>query len=323
MKMIVAKCPLRISLVGGSTDLDNFLKEYQEGSVISFPCNLYTYITLHVNNRKKYIINYTKNEEFVDFNNIDNDVVRVVFKHYETELRGLPTITISFKSDIYSVGSGLAASSSYLIALLKAVSMYIGVNLSDTDICALAISLEKSFNPLTGMQDAYGCGISGFKRMKFRLNKTPEHTFYDSGMLKHYDMWLLHTGVSRSSTNILRSVDSHKSYDLLIYVSSMDECISDKYHPDFISAINDSWEIKKHTSKDIMNKEMVLIEKDINGTLDKSREAFKLCGAGGGGYFLIFRDATKEESCSFRDLRSQYNMTQIHLDSDGLTGVVI
>jgi len=45
--MIIAKCPLRISLVGGSTDLQAFIEKYQTGSVISFPSDLYTYISIH------------------------------------------------------------------------------------------------------------------------------------------------------------------------------------------------------------------------------------------------------------------------------------
>ena len=44
--MIVSKCPLRVSLVGGSTDLQSFIDKYGYGQVISFPISLYTYISL-------------------------------------------------------------------------------------------------------------------------------------------------------------------------------------------------------------------------------------------------------------------------------------
>ena len=47
--MIVSKCPLRISLVGGSTDLQGFIDKFGIGSAISFPPNLYTYITINEN----------------------------------------------------------------------------------------------------------------------------------------------------------------------------------------------------------------------------------------------------------------------------------
>ena len=45
--MIITSCPLRISLVGGSTDHPYFLEKYGTGSVISFPSTLRVYTTLH------------------------------------------------------------------------------------------------------------------------------------------------------------------------------------------------------------------------------------------------------------------------------------
>ena len=49
--MIIAKCPLRISLAGGSTDLQSYIDFNKYGGVISFPSTLYAYISAHENNR--------------------------------------------------------------------------------------------------------------------------------------------------------------------------------------------------------------------------------------------------------------------------------
>ena len=38
--MIIASCPLRVSLFGGSTDNPHFVDKYGYGSVISFACDL-------------------------------------------------------------------------------------------------------------------------------------------------------------------------------------------------------------------------------------------------------------------------------------------
>ena len=43
--MFISSCPLRVSLFGGSTDNPVFVERYGFGSVISFACNLKTYIT--------------------------------------------------------------------------------------------------------------------------------------------------------------------------------------------------------------------------------------------------------------------------------------
>ena len=60
--MIISKCPLRVSLVGGSTDLQSFIDTYGKGSVINFPTNLSTYIFFSESNNDKYKITYSKIE---------------------------------------------------------------------------------------------------------------------------------------------------------------------------------------------------------------------------------------------------------------------
>ena len=322
--MIITKCPLRISLTGGSTDLHEFIETYGKGSVISFPCNLYTYITLHKNNRQEYIINYTKTESFKDFATIENDIVRQVFNIFKEELQTLPTITVSFKSDIHSVGSGLAASSAYMIALIKAVSMYVGAIMSDSDICDLAIALERGFNPLTGYQDTFGCGITSFKRINFSLNSPPTYTFYNSMMLDMFDMYLLHTGISRSSTSVLKHVDVHKSVPLLTQVDAMHDAVMADSSDAFIKVLNDSWELKKKTSSKIVeDSRLVALENSIKESLDMEHDGYKLCGAGAGGYFLILKNKSNWVSGMFGRLLRNNNMTRINADQSGLTGITI
>ena len=165
--MYVSSCPLRVSLFGGSTDNPYFVEKYGYGAVISFTCDLKTYITLHEDKvgynmqGNKYIINYSKREETEFIEEIQNEVVRGVLSHFDC----LP-LTISMTSDAYSQGSGLASSSSYIINLIKGISMFKGINMTDIEICSLAYQLEREFNPYCGYQDPYGCGIGGFKRME-------------------------------------------------------------------------------------------------------------------------------------------------------------
>ena len=61
-KMIVASCPLRVSLLGGSTDLEDFISEYGYGQVINFPINLYTYVSINKRYDGKFLIQYSKTE---------------------------------------------------------------------------------------------------------------------------------------------------------------------------------------------------------------------------------------------------------------------
>jgi D-glycero-alpha-D-manno-heptose-7-phosphate kinase len=318
--MIIAKCPLRISLVGGSTDTEQFIDKYEKGSVVSFTPNLYTYVTIHNSNIKKYIINYSKKETTDSVDEIQNDIVRECLKYFKTNF-----CTITFNSSILSSGSGLASSSSYTISMIKALSIYHNIDMTDIEICNLACQIEKTFNPLAGMQDIYGCGIGGFKRIIFDKNKPPSFKFLDSSFITNTcEIYLLNTNVVRSSTDILKTLDVDKSYPLLKMVDSFEDYICRKNFNEFFNLFNNGWEVKKTTSKDILNNEnILLIDKILNST--KYVKGYKLCGAGGGGYFLIF--INKENKKQFEEYIScnltNNQLININIDTHGIRGFKI
>jgi len=309
--MIVSKCPVRVSLVGGSSDLEEYLKEYIHGAVISFPCNLYTYITIHENNRNKFIVNCTNPEEVGDWREIKNDIVRVAFEHF----RPASFLSVGFNSDIFSVGSGMATSSSYLIAMIKAMSVYTQRDMSDFDICKLALFLERKFNPLTGQQDPYGCGIAGLKKISFQHNQDPSFEYISSTFLEGFDMYLLYTGKSRASTDILKSIDVKKIVGVKQLVDRMHTAMTEDDKGTFLDIIRKGWSKKKQTSSSILSDDLSIIDKKIQenaGVL-----AHKLCGAGGGGHFLIF--CTEGAALPTLPNNLEKRATKITISMDGLS----
>lgn len=288
--MIISKCPLRISLSGGSTDLQEFVDHYGHGSVISFPCNLYSYITLFTDKNgynsvdNKYIIKYSKKEEVGSISEISNDVARECLNRFK-----LPPVNVDFFSDIFSHGSGLASSSAYMIALIKAASIYNKTNLNQGQICELALELERIFNPLTGCQDAYGCGIGGFKKMDFFPDGKVRCKVFSHSFLDNYNKYLVYTGISRNSTDILKTLNLKKVEALLPLVKKMEKSITRNKPLDFFDIINESWAKKKETS-DFIISDSKMLEIDEKLSKIKDVKAHKLCGAGGGGYFLVFTD---------------------------------
>lgn len=279
--MYIAKCPLRISLVGGSTDQEAFIQTYGKGAVISFPSSLFTYISIHDNNRGKYIVNYSKKEEVDTVDQIKNDIARVCLKYFDVE-----PITITFNTDIVTTGSGLASSTSYMIALIKAISLYLGENFTEFDVCRLALKLEREFNPCTGYQDPYGCGVGGFKRMDFPRDGRPSFTYLGSDFLQNnFEMALYHTGISRNSTKILTSIDLDKSLPLLYKVDWLQIAILEEDTKRFLEIFQEGWEVKKKTSNLIVQDEEL---KKLDEAFQNNKDvlAVKLCGAGGGGYFF-------------------------------------
>jgi len=312
--MYISSCPLRVSLFGGSTDNPYFVDKYGRGSVISFSCDLKTYITLHEDKLgynmqgRKYIVNYSKREETNYIGDIKNDLVRIVLNHF-----GSFPLTITMTSDAYSQGSGLASSSSYIISLIKCISMFNNIHMTDIEICELSLKLEQEMNPYCGYQDPYGCGIGGFKRIDFERGGIIKYDFLSTDFFKNYDAHLVFTGVTRNSKNVLMDVTSNidKSIPLLKTVDLAYEALKVKDYLKFLELLNLSWEQKKQTSSLIAENEII---KSIDRVLSDNENvlAHKLCGAGNGGFFVVF---SKLET-----LKIPYKSIKIGVESNGVLG---
>ena len=312
--MYISSCPLRVSLFGGSTDNPVFVERYGFGSVISFSCSLKTYITLHEdklgynNEGGKYIINYSKREEVQHIQDIKNELVRIVLDHFNCN-----PMNISMTSDAYSQGSGLASSSSYIISLIKSISMFNKLSMTDAEICKLAYKLELKMNPYCGYQDPYGCGIGGFKKIDFYRGGIVKYDFLSTDLFKYYDMALVFTGVTRNSRGVLKSVTDNldKAVPLMETVEKAYDALLDEDYPEFLELLNLSWDQKKKTTSHIT-------ENKVIRTMDKALEesdsviAHKLCGAGNGGFFLVFSKKN--------DLNIPYDSVKINVSPNGVKG---
>ena len=309
--MIITKCPLRISLAGGSTDLDVFINQFGYGSVISFPCNLYTYVYIQkdrfgYNHDGYYVVNYSEKEICKDPLDIKNDVVREALKRFKVE-----PIGITFYSDIYSTGSGLASSSSYMNALVKGLTI-LTIN-SKGDHCnyfvsRMAYRIEKKFNYLLGQQDNYGCGIGGLKKMKFYSTKSPQIDFIQTDIFQDTYMYLIPTGVNRKSTSILETIE-FKDDRLLKLVTDMEKSLLSNDDQSFHNIIKEGWQKKKETSKYI-DQDVSIKNLDKELSVDKNILSHRLCGAGNGGFFLVFTNNKNFD---------KYNSIPISIDNDGIT----
>ena len=312
--MLISSCPLRVSLFGGSTDNPFYVEKYGQGSVISFTSNLKTYITLHQDQlgynaeSSKYIVNYSKREEVQHVQDIKNELVRIVLDHFNCN-----PMNISMTSDAYSQGSGLASSSSYIISLIKAISMFNELSMTDAEICKLAYKLELKMNPYCGYQDPYGCGIGGFKKIDFYRGGIVKYDFLSTDLFKYYDMALVFTGVTRNSRGVLKSVTDNldKAVPLMETVEKAYDALLDEDYPEFLELLNLSWDQKKKTTSHIT-------ENKVIRTMDKALEesdsviAHKLCGAGNGGFFLVFSKKN--------DLNIPYDSVKINVSPNGVKG---
>ena len=312
--MYTASCPLRVSLFGGSTDNPFFVEKYGYGSVISFASDLKTYVTISQDKigfnkeQHKYIINYSKREEVSTIDEIQNEVVRTVLKHYN-----MPPVQVTLTSDAYSQGSGLASSSSYTISLIKACCLFLGKSITDNDACKLAFELERIYNPYCGYQDPYGCGIGGFKRIEFMSSDCIKYEFLSTDLFDHYDTHLVFTGVTRNSKSILKNITDNldKVKPVLETVDyAYDSLIKNDYKT-FFKHLNNGWKQKKGTSTSICENKKIIEMDDVLEN-NESVIAHKLCGAGNGGFYLTFSEKNT--------LTIPYESVKINVETDGVYG---
>ena len=279
----VTRCPLRISLAGGSTDLQAYLNKYKEGLVLSFTPNLYTYIVMKKSADEYYKIIYSKIERVLNSRDIKNDIAREVLTYFK-----MPPVEIIYTADIPSSGSGLASSSSYMINLIKACLQFQGKEITSTKIGELAIMLERNFNPLTGYQDIWGCLREGFKALKFDSNGLTSYQNLPDTIFKKYDFYLVPTDATRSSTDVLETIDYGKVHEMSSTTNLMLDALIKEEYDKVNFLIKSGWEQKKLTSPSIVNEKVKAIETILSRLPNIS--SYRLIGAGNGGYFLVLTE---------------------------------
>lgn len=278
--IIISKCPLRISLAGGSTDLQGYLDKYGRGKVISFTPNLFTYIVLKKSSTKYYKIVYSKIENVLTAAEIQNDIAREVLEYFN-----IPPVEVVFTADIPSTGSGLASSSSYLISMIKACLNYKQEVMSNYDIGKLAVELERRFNPLAGYQDVYGCLFDGLKSLEFETTGLSSVKKLPTSLFNEYTFYLVPTNITRSSTDILSTIKYEEVHSMVEVANQMDHCVSTAQYDRLLDMVKTGWEYKKATSSYIVTPKIQALESKLSnlpGVL-----AWRLIGAGSGGYFLV------------------------------------
>ena len=153
----------------------------------------------------------------------------------------------------------------------------------------LALEIEHTFNPLTGYQDIYGCVFDQFKKLEFNSTGLSDISYYETTLFELYDMYLIPTGVTRSSTNVLSSLDIDKIHNLMDSVNNIDNYLKCNEYDPIFTEINIGWELKKQTSSEVSNSKISNLENKLNDVLAK-----RLIGAGAGGYFLVIVEKGKQ-----------------------------
>jgi D-glycero-alpha-D-manno-heptose-7-phosphate kinase len=301
--MIVTRTPLRISLVGGGTDLPAFYN-YHPGAVISMAIDKYIYIMLNPKFDGRIRVSYSKTENVDNWIDVKHEIVREVGKLFS--LGGMEVVSVS---DIPGDGSGLGSSSAFTVGLIRAVWEQIKFKGTPGGLAKCAFMVESTLcgHPV-GKQDHYAAAYGGMSHIQFakgRVVVSPFSFLDEEWASIHMRMMLFWTGVSRSSGEILTGQQDslqkdNRAFERGLLMAELTDELAGTFRSDFTMglfqlgrSVKVNWSLKKTLGDGIS-------EPWIDGLVEKSIEAgadgAKICGAGGGGFFLVIAEPDKHEA---------------------------
>jgi D-glycero-alpha-D-manno-heptose-7-phosphate kinase len=309
---IRGKAPLRISFVGGGTDIPIYYEKHG-GATLCSTINHYVRVSLSPRNDAGISIYSLDYDVGVKYQLEDKPVYHEALKLAQASVARLNDHTdkqegfdMSVQSDA-PVGSGLGGSASLTVALLGTLREHFRLNhLDKRQIAELAYSIERVDLSISGgKQDQYETAFGGFNLIEFsadRIVVTPLRLSRDIlNDLEHHCL-LCYTGQTRTSAKVVdqlkasvqtgreETIENLKKTFNLVY--EMKNALLCDELSCFAEMLDYAWQLKiRHHPETMLTpaiSEMYYTAKH-NGAL-----AGKLLGAGSGGYLLLFCEGDKK-----------------------------
>lgn len=294
--MIIARAPLRISFVGGGTDLPDFYRQYP-GRVFSTTINKFIYVIAnHIPHTKKIIVKYSHFEGVDNLDQLTHSRIREALR----DLGITKDIEIASFADISSK-SGLGSSSTFSVSLLKALNSYLGKNISKQDIAEAASRLEIDIlkEPI-GKQDQYAAAFGGFNIFQFNADESvdvkPVNILHKTKNDFQNHLILFFTGTTRDAGSVLSEQKSNIDDKMEVLKNMSDSVFKFENYileGDFESAgkmLDEAWKQKKSLASKISSNSF---DKIYDEGIKSGAWGGKILGAGGGGCMLFMASPDK------------------------------
>lgn len=298
--MIIVRAPLRISFVGGGTDLPGFYSQYP-GQVISTTIDKFIYLAIKpvplVNN---FILKYQTIEAVAHPKDFKNDRVREALLKYGIVNNG---IEIASFADI-PAKTGLGSSSSFSVALMMGLGAFSGKKISQLDAAEEACKLEIDIlkEPI-GKQDQYAAAVGGFNVFQFnkdgRVEVEPVFLDYKKQCDLENHTLLFFTGLSRAASSVLREQSVNINDKIAIYKEMSDSVpvfkqkLLDGNIRGMADMLNDGWKKKRSLAANVSNSQ---IDELLDCGMMAGAWGGKILGAGGGGCVMFLATPDKHSS---------------------------
>ena len=301
--MIITRTPLRISFVGGGTDLPSFYS-HEPGAVASSSINKYVYIFAHPFFSGHIQIKYSSTEIVEKVSEIQMPVFREALKQYGIENK----FELGIIADLPKEGgSGLGGSTAFSVGLLHALSIFTGHTESKIAFAEEATNLELNIlnNPI-GKQDQFASALGGINYLQFNPDNTVVvEPIFLKGSVKadlKRNLLLFYTGITRNANNILndQQIDVSAGSDKFRILQKMRDFarvlrdqLKENDIENFGKILHENWILKKEMSSGITSP---VIDEWYKKELDAGAEGGKILAAGGGGFLLFYCKEENQEA---------------------------
>ncbi|MHB8361679.1 MAG: GHMP family kinase ATP-binding protein [Thermoplasmataceae archaeon] len=298
-RMFISKTPLRITFVGGGSDIKEYYSQYGRGSVLSATINKFIYIVVNKKFDSKIRISYSKTEIVDSVDKIEHPAVKEALKLLDID-GGVEIVSIS---DIPSGGTGLGSSSTFLVGLLNALHAWKGEYVSPGELAKEAVKIEREIlREPGGKQDQYMAAYGGMQQLDFLadekvvvkpiISRTETIREFEKSLL------LLYTGIQRSSTGIHQKqsetvAEKFEHYKKMVEMTDKAYiCLNNGNFKSIGKMINENWLLKRQLSEGVSNPK---IDQWYDIAIKSGAIGGKIIGAGGGGFMLFMAEPSKHK----------------------------
>lgn len=325
--LYITRTPLRVSLFGGGTDYREYY-ENNPGAVVGFAINKYIHIgAIKIQDYQdyNYRLAYSKVELVREIDEIAHPVVREVLKYYRCGDR----LDISVMSDLPATGSGLGSSSAFTVGFLNVINRLMGVHSTRIDLAKSAIHVESNLlKENVGVQDQLHATFGSINRFDFfpsHFQISPVQVSGETLNLLNRSMVLVHTGIARRATTAVKAqIEATKSKaidrplaEMYAQVGQAVKILEDgapSLLADLGKMLDEAWYHKRSLTNDVSNTDIDALFEVIKAS---GAYGAKLCGAGGGGFFLALIDPDRVEG--LRRAVAPLSVVPIAIDHAGST----
>ncbi len=299
--MIISRTPFRISFFGGGTDYPVWYRE-NGGVVLNTTIDKYCYI----NGRflppffdYKYRIRYSLREETGEIDQIKHPSVRECIRFMRLE-RGIEMV---HTGDL-PARSGVGSSSAFTVGFLNALYALKGKMVGKRRLAANAIYIEQDIlGENVGSQDQIAAAFGGFNRIEFngKENFCVQPVTINRKRIVELQNHLMFffTGFSRTASDIAseqiqntasRKEQLHKMKQMVEEAINILDDTGTEIE-ELGKLLHESWSLKRSLSSRVTTNKIDAI---YETALQAGAIGGKLCGAGGGGFMLLFVPPRKQ-----------------------------